>query len=86
MPDRRRSRRRRARSSRCLDTAPDSPRRYDPPDAADAGIRPRQGPQHSPGPGQGIVIDEDDFERDAGERRSSRRNSVVISRSLKVGR
>ena len=41
----------------------------DPPDAADAGILPRQAAHHVPGAVGGIVVDEDDFPGDAGERR-----------------
>ena len=40
----------------------------DPPDAADAGILPRQAAHHVPGAVGGIVVDEDDFPGHAGER------------------
>ena len=41
----------------------------DPPDTADPGVLPRQGPHHLPGTVRRIVIDKDDFPGDAGERR-----------------
>ena len=59
---------RRARCQNALDAGAGQAAPSDPPDAADAGILPRQPPQHFPGAVRGIVIDEDGFKGDAGER------------------
>ena len=59
----------RARGQDALDAGAGQAAPADPPDTADAGIRPRQAPHHLPGPVGGIVVDEDDFPGDAGERR-----------------
>src|SRR5258707_1186238 len=59
----------RARCQDALDASAGQAAPADPPDTADAGILPRQAPHQVPGAVGGIVIDEDDFEGNACERR-----------------
>ena len=58
----------RARCQNALDAGAGQAAPTDPPDAADAGILPRQAAHDIPGAVGGIVVDEDDFKGTAGER------------------
>jgi hypothetical protein len=59
---------RRARCQNAFDTGPGQAAPVDPPDTADAGIAARQISHHIPGAIGRIIINEDDFPGDAGQR------------------